>query len=344
MNQIHQTLISAIIRKAELVCTGSLALIGIYGSAATGDLHEKSDLDLLILINDDHGWQLADTFLLADSGVGYDLYCTSWQMLESDAECRHAHLSKLMDSTLVYVNDPSAVERLESLSRTASDLLASETRFDRANDALENAKKHYADCFLTDHLPELRANAGAAIHFLLDAIMLWHGCYFRKGVKRTFEELAALHLPFDAEHLVLSVIRSVSTQELRENLTHLFRCVQDVMTLAKPTPVPDADCLKGTYEEMFSNWRNKMYEAAMRYDLFSSFMNMVSCHFMLQEFGNSANVLNGFDPSDLQKNAADFDDALNEHLVSYQKAGLKPKIFADADVFAAEYLKTPERS
>ena len=41
-----------IIEKAEKICPDSLALIGIYGSVATGDDYEKSDLDLLILIQD----------------------------------------------------------------------------------------------------------------------------------------------------------------------------------------------------------------------------------------------------------------------------------------------------
>ena len=49
MNNINQKLIDAVIEKAEKVCPGSVALIGIYGSVATGDAYEKSDLDLLIL-------------------------------------------------------------------------------------------------------------------------------------------------------------------------------------------------------------------------------------------------------------------------------------------------------
>ena len=35
-----------------MVCPGALAMIGVYGSMLTGDVHEKSDLDLLIVIND----------------------------------------------------------------------------------------------------------------------------------------------------------------------------------------------------------------------------------------------------------------------------------------------------
>ncbi len=55
MNKVNQKIIDAVIEKAEQVCPGSLALIGVYGSAATGDEYEKSDLDLLILIQDDEG-------------------------------------------------------------------------------------------------------------------------------------------------------------------------------------------------------------------------------------------------------------------------------------------------
>ena len=54
----NRKIIDAVIRKEQAVCPGAVALIGIYGSFQTGDIHPLSDLDLLILINDDRGWQL----------------------------------------------------------------------------------------------------------------------------------------------------------------------------------------------------------------------------------------------------------------------------------------------
>ncbi len=74
------------------MCPDSLALIGVYGSVATGDEYGKSDLDLMILINDENGQVLADGFIIDDVDIGYDLYCTSWDMLENDAQCGHAHV------------------------------------------------------------------------------------------------------------------------------------------------------------------------------------------------------------------------------------------------------------
>ena len=102
LSDVNQKIIHAVIKKAETVCPGSLALIGVYGSVCTGDIHDKSDLDLMILINDDAGWQLSDGFIIDDNMVGYDIYCTTWNMLEEEAQCRHAHLAKLMDSEIVY--------------------------------------------------------------------------------------------------------------------------------------------------------------------------------------------------------------------------------------------------
>ena len=53
LEERNQKIIDAVVKKANIVCPGALALIGIYGSFMTGGFHEKSDLDLLILINDD---------------------------------------------------------------------------------------------------------------------------------------------------------------------------------------------------------------------------------------------------------------------------------------------------
>ena len=81
----NDRIIKAILEKEKAVCPGSVALIGIYGSFQTGDIHPLSDLDLLILINDERGWQLGTVFIQDDLGVGHDIYCTSWESLREDA-------------------------------------------------------------------------------------------------------------------------------------------------------------------------------------------------------------------------------------------------------------------
>ena len=344
MNEIAQKIIDAIIKKAEVVCPDSLALIGLYGSFATKDTHEKSDLDLLILINDERGWQLAEAFILNDIGIGYDIYCTSWEMLEEDAKCNHAHLSKLLDSPLVYIKDQNAVQRLEELKKKALDLLASDERYKKAQAAFDNAKKVYADCFLTDSVSQIRTNAGAVIDFLLDSVMLYHGRYFKKGVKRTFEEMGSLHIPFDIEKSVKDIIKAESITEIRNKLTDFMKNIKACLVFPQEKSAPNQDNITGTYEEMFSNWRNKMQEAADREDLFSSFMNMVSLQSMIHEIAeyisiNEFEIMDSFDPHHLERNAETFDNALSRYLEEYHKAGIKPMCFANVNDYIAHYFE-----
>ena len=44
LEERNRKIVDAIINKAEIVCPGALALIGIYGSFMTGEYNEKSDL------------------------------------------------------------------------------------------------------------------------------------------------------------------------------------------------------------------------------------------------------------------------------------------------------------
>ena len=106
-------------------------------------MHGESDIDLLILI-------------------GYDTYCTTWEMPEWDASLSHAHLSKLLDAPLVYIRDESVKERPEALCEKAR----VDLRFEKSAAAFERAKMMYADVCLCDFFGKMRANAGAAISFL----------------------------------------------------------------------------------------------------------------------------------------------------------------------------------
>ncbi|MBR3843035.1 MAG: nucleotidyltransferase domain-containing protein [Christensenellaceae bacterium] len=347
MNEINQKIINAVIKRAEKLCPDSLLLIGLYGSAATGDLHGKSDIDLLILIGDEKGQQLAEGFILQDIGIGYDIYCTTWEMLEWDASLPHAHLSKLLDAPLIYIKDESAKERLEALREKARADLRSDLRFEKSAAAFEKAKMMYADACLCDSFGEMRANAGAVISFLLDAVMLFHGKYFKKGVKRTFEEIGELHLSFPMEDMIMAVILAKTEDELRSNLKLLIKAAAVHLFPKKEKKQPAKENLWGTYEEMFSNWRNKMPEAAENHDTYSSFMNMVAFQFMLREVAEDIaidipEIMGDFDAEDLQKNSEVFDAALEKYLSEYRKIGMEPMVYEDADAFIAHYTNEPK--
>ena len=227
-------------------CALPISLIGVYGSVITGDEYEKSDLDLMILINDENGQVLADGFIIDDVDIGYDLYCTSWDMLEKDGQCDHAHLSKLLDTRIVYCKDKSALKRLDEIRRKAAELLASDRRYEKADKAYGDAKKMFAEVCLTHSLSKARSCAGAAIEFIENAVMLYNGRYFRKGTKKALDELKQLTLPFDLETRILAVIQAETVEKIQAELTEVFVLTDGYLQVPKKKELPSAENLRGT--------------------------------------------------------------------------------------------------
>ncbi|MBE6730480.1 MAG: hypothetical protein E7564_02180 [Ruminococcaceae bacterium] len=346
MNATQNKIINAIIKKAQDKCPESLALIGVYGSVLTGDTHEKSDLDLLLLINDEKGRILSEGFILEDEDIGFDIYCTTFSMLNEDSEYEHPHISKLLDSEIVYVNENNEayLNKLYKLRDKAKNIMNSNCRFEKAPKAFFEAEKYFAECILADSMGEAFISSGAAVSYLFEALMLYSGRYFKRGVKRNFEELTSLSLPFDIKNLTLKVIESGSLSALKENLTSIFKEAKAFLKKEDKKEEPSRENLTGTYEEMYSNWRNKVQEAAKNGDVYASFVNSASLQFMLDDIANGVdiekiNLMDSFDPKNLCKNAENFDNALSLYLKEYEKIGMKPHIYKNVDAFVENYLK-----
>ena len=116
------------------------------------------------------------------------------------------------------------------------------------------------------------------------------------------------------------------------------------MAVPAEKEAPCKENIAGTYEEMFSNWRNKVQEAAEAGDLFASFVNTLSCQMMLSGMASELdlsvpNMLTSFDPEDLSKNGREFDRALRDYLGAYDAVGMQPLHFANVDEYVAAYLK-----
>lgn len=264
LKERNQKIIDAIIKKANTACPGSLALIGINGSFMTGDFYEKSDLDLLILINDDRGFQLEYAFIQDDLQVAHDIYCVTWERLENDAEYEHPNISKLMDAEVVYCADERYRERLEMLRKKAGDILSapfSEKDYAKAEKLLREAEHYYAQAMISRRQSDVLTNAGGAVYYVENAIAMLNKQYFHYGVKRTYEELNAMqNRPERLCNIIEDIISAASAASvqgllsaLMQETTTVFHDVKRTIAVQRETAAEDV--LTGTYEEMYSNWR-----------------------------------------------------------------------------------------
>lgn len=350
----NNQIIEAILEKEKTLCPGAVALIGIYGSFQTGDIHPLSDLDLLILINDDRGWQLGSSFIQDDPGIGHDIYCTSWESLRQDACYTHPHISKLMDSRIVYCADEKYRTELEKLRDQVRKTLAEsfgEEDCRKAENELKEARCCYADAMTADGLSDVRRYAGGTIYFAENAVALLNKTYFRRGVKRRYEELNAMEKrPENLCGMIEDILTAATAKSAKEKLSLLMKelnvCFQKARQSIQQEKKPaDPETLSGTYEEMYSNWHGKMIQAAELGDRHLAFMSLVSLNEMMSGISSEVDIksydaLSVYDPGNLRKTAEGFETLLKNYLQEYDRVGIKANRFPGLDAFVASYLES----
>lgn len=347
----NQKIIDAVLEKEKALCPGAIALIGIYGSFQTGDIHPLSDLDLLILINDEGGLQLQKAFIQEDLGVGHDIYCTTWESLRRDAAYEHPNIAKLMDSRIVYCAAEKYRNELERLREQVRQTLTEpfcEADLLKAEKMLRDASQCYAEAMIRDELTGIRGSAGGVLYYGENAIAMLNKTWFHKGVSRRYEELDAM--PKRPEKLcerIEDVLTAGTAALLKEHLTVLMKelaaCFEAERQALQPEKKSaDAEALSGTYEEMFSNWHGKMQLAAEKGDRHLAFMSLSSLHEMMAEISSRAEIssydaLAAYDPADLQKTAERFEEILESYRQIYESIGLQAEVYADIDAFISAY-------
>ena len=101
---------------------------------------------------------------------------------------------------------------------------------------------------------------------------------------------------------------------------------------------------KNSNEEMYSNWRNKVEQAADNSDVYAAFVNMCCFNYMLSDISAQFNIgdydiMDEYNPENLTDNVMIYDKYLEEYEKVCNKAGIKIKRFSDVDAFVADYLE-----
>ncbi|MBP3704832.1 MAG: hypothetical protein J6I98_04775 [Clostridia bacterium] len=352
MEDRNNKLINAVIRRIERDCPGAVAMIGIGGSFCNGDFHERSDLDLMIVIDDEAAWKIAECFVIGE--IGFDIYCTPWERLEEDAECGTPHLSKVMDAKIIYCPKEESMARYMALREKAKAILSAP--FSAAD--LQRAEKEYEQAELQfskltragSSVFDCRYYAVVLLYHLEDALCILNKSYYKMGVKRIFEEFAAMpNVPENFEDLARALCEAEEPDGMREAACALFMAVDQCFRRAKANlpkeekPKPSPENISGTLEEMISNYRGKMWKAIERNDTHAAFAALGSLQVFFDELHDSLDMprydaLSGFDPKDLHRSAENYEAAIRAYQAEYEKAGVKLNAFDTVEAFTEHYL------
>ena len=135
-----------------------------------------------------------------------------------------------------------------------------------------------------------------------------------------------------------------------KNLLENMYCSKNIVNqkiiqavIDKNQKVKPSESLSGTYEEMYSNWRNKVEQAANNHDSFASFMNMCSFQLMLFEIMDEVeigefSVMKEYNSDFPEDNVKIFDKYLQKYEQVYKQAGISIKRYSDVEEFVTDYL------
>lgn len=346
----NERIVQAVLDKEKQVCPGAIDLIGVCGSFATGDIHERSDLDLAIVINRPEGWRVARSFVLED--VGFDLYCTPWEALEREAGYESPYIAKLMDMRVTYAANAEAEKRLEALrakARAAMDGPLTRADWPRvqAEDAL--ALQAYGEAMLADDAADCRAACAELCYHVECAAFLLNKRYVRGSVRRIPEELAALPLrPEGYREAVCVLAAAPDTQALRAEAGRLLRSWRDCLRRAEATLPPRASGVPtGAWEEAVSNWRGKIRLAAETRDAYLLWMSYGSAQQYYDELADEAGappmrLWARYAPGDCAASAAGWQTALDEYGATCRALGATPRVYDAPEAFERAYLAPEE--
>jgi hypothetical protein len=265
----NQKLTDMVIERAMRDFPDEVALIGLTGSFQTGDYHENSDLDLVIITDTDRPWAMARAFILGE--VGYDIYMTPWcPRVEAQARLESPMVSHLLDLKVLYCAKPAFMERFQAYRRQALDELAKPIGpacLKRARKWIDEMKRDYATACVEEEIGAVRYAAGGVLYGAVNALTQLNNTYLRFGVRRHRGIVAEYeHLPngFLADHDAL--IAAGTASALRVAALRLLKGVEtlwrDMDARFGAQLTPTFENLAGTYEELWCNCRNKVLAAA----------------------------------------------------------------------------------
>lgn len=179
--------------------------------------------------------------------------------------------------------------------------------------------------------------------------------YVKGGVKRIPSEIAGMkNLPEGFLDIYNKIVTVSDIFEIKNESEKMMKVLSEFLDCeVEFVPVetkekcqkkePGLESLTGTYEEIYSNWYNKMLHAKEIDSKYLSFNTMASCQEFYDEMSDEYNVplislIDKYDPDDLDVNARNFELAMSEWKKNYDKLGILVREFKNLDEFEAAYL------
>ena len=338
----NKRIIEIVMKQIKEKCPDSIDMVAVGGSFCNGDIYEKSDLDLVIISRDEKAKCLDKCFILGD--VAMDIYTHDWTSFERMADYPNPYVTKLLDLDIIYTHDDSVLEHYQRLQAKLKESMN--------NDSLIRANIQTHFNLVMSNLTKLNNvdnDLGLAYrllgHLIKDIefiIYMLNKSYIKRGTKRIPEEIISMEvLPTNFKELYLDIVNVKSVAEIKEKANKLgetlkvflnqmgfvHEVIEEKEEKSEKKPI-EAISLIGTYEEIYSNWKNKMLHAVTINSRYLSFDTMCSCQGFYDEMADMFDIpridlISHYNPDDLMSNVTIFNACMQEWLKLYERFGIE---------------------
>jgi hypothetical protein len=263
----------------------------------------------------------------------------------------HTFVSHVIDVDIVYCRNAQCKERFMKLREKALNTINNPI----TPEILEKTKKHldaaflaYGKMMLEEEIGAVRQLSGEVLSCITNTVCFLNHNYFKLGTKHQLEEMLAMErVPKHFEEYFNDALNAVLVHDIKEASAYLIKTVKELYeeieneTLPKKVPTQD---IRGTYEEIWSNWKNKILYAAEHKDILLAFSSGVAC----QEFYNemhkergtvSINLMQHFQSDNILGFAKEFEKAMQLYKEEYDKLEMKVRAYDSIEEFRNDYLK-----
>lgn len=344
----NKKIIEIIVKQIKEKCPDSIDMIAIGGSFCNGDIYEKSDLDLVIISRSEKAKCLDKCFILDD--VAMDVYTHDWSGFEQMAEYQNPYVTKLIDLDIIYIHDDDVLKRYRTLqsklkSNMSDDdivLQSVQNHFNKLNFELIKLNRNENDLGLAYR------NLAHIIKEVEFIIYIANKSYVKRGTKRVPEEVCNMtNLPDGFVEIYSDITNCKSVDEIKEKATKLVSCITVFVGQKGIKYIPSVEEEKkierkelmpnnlfGTYEEIYSNWKNKMMHAVTINSRYLSFVTMNSCQEFYDEMASMFNIpqielMANYNPDDLSSNVNYFNNCMEQWLDLYRTHGVEVNYYAN---------------
>jgi hypothetical protein len=220
--------------------------------------------------------------------------------------------------------------------------------FAKAKKHLDNALKEYANVMISDELSDCSCSVFEMLIRIEYVIYTVNNTYIKRGIKRIPKEISRMKLlPVNFMNYYRKIVKCNNIESFKVASTAIIKNVKNyIIGLEignKEKQELTSDSLTGTYEEIYSNWKTKMHLASKIDNEYLAFMTMASCQKFYNEMANKHNIpkinlIQKYNPNDLDETARVFDDAMEEWKKLYDKLGKPIRKYEDLDEFKKDYL------